>query len=147
MKNITIETNWVRVIGNTRNPEIKEINEMVGLESDVFTSDYYDDTICVWNKDKTRAHCFNKTDVRFLTAGMHNEEYIAIGDEVLAVGEWRKVFGFYMYDNEAMLQTGTLEATQNFPESSIRDHRTEPSLSGTQVTVTIDGKDYPATVN
>ena len=148
MKNITQESNWVRVIGNTKYPNSTEVNEMVGKEFEVHSSDFYDDTICVWNKDKSDYWSFAKTDVRFLTAGMHKNKHIAIGDEVLVGGEWKKVVGFYMYCNEAILQTGTLEATQSFSESYIKDHRTEePSLSGTQVTVTIDGKDYPATVN
>ena len=148
MKNINIETNYVRVIGNTRNPNIKGMNEMIGQELEVYSSDFYYDIINIYNKDKSDYYCFNKKDVRFLTAGMFNGRSIARGDEVLVCGEWRKVIGFYMYDGTVKIQTGTPKNTLNWYPSEITDHRTEAvSLSGTQVTVTIDGKDYPATVN
>ena len=147
MKNITTESNWVRVIGNTRNPNIKGMNEMIGEECEVCNSHYRNDSIYVWNKDKSDYYGFNKKDVRFLTAGMHKEKHIAIGDEVLVYGEWKKVVEFFMYDDEVKILMGTLKNTEYYNDSSIKDHRTEPSLSGTQVTVTIDGKDYPATVN
>ena len=148
MKNITIETNFVRVIGNATSPNIKKMNEMVGQEYEVSTSDYDDDTICVWNKDKSDSWYFNKKDVRFLTAGMHNKRSIAIDDDVLVDDEWQKVCGFYVFDKEVKMLTGTPEDTMFYDMLEIKDHRTgAPSLSGTQVTVTIGGKDYPATVN
>ena len=148
MKNITTESNWVRVIGNTRNPNSKEMNKMLGQEYEVRSSVYNDDAIWVYNKDKSNSEYFNKKDVLFLTAGMHKEKHIAVDDEVLANGKWRKVTGFYVYGSRVKIQTGILENAEIYDESDITDHRTEAvSLSGTQVTVTIDGKDYPATVN
>jgi len=145
MKNITIETNYVRVIGNTKSPDIKEMNEMIGQELEVHDSDYSDDKIAVWNKDKDWFK-FSKKDVRFLTAGMFKGKHIAIDDEVFADGEWKKVLGFYMWDGKVRILTGRLENTCWYYESDIKDHRTELSLSGKQVTVTIDGKDYQAVI-
>jgi len=147
MKNITTESNWVRVIGNTADPDNKEMNEMIGKEGEVDCSHYRYDTIFICDEDTSRSWCFNKKDVRFLTAGMHNKKHIAIGDEVLVYGSWKKVMGFYVYDGTVKIQTGTPEDTLDWCESLIIDHRTEePPLSGTQVTVTIDGKDYPAII-
>ena len=147
MKNITQESNWVRVIGNTHSPDIPGMNEMIGKEYEVDNSNYADDTICVWKrKNNSVSFCFNKSDVRFLTAGMHNKRSIARGDEVLVDDGWEKVLGVYMYNNSVKIQTGTLENTISYLESQIEDHRTEASLSGKQVTVTIDGKDYQAII-
>ena len=147
MKNITIETNFVRVIGNTTCPTIKEMNEMIGKEYEVDNSDYTDDTIYVWKIKNKHTYCFNKKDVRFLTAGMHKNKHIAIDDEVLVYCEWKKVVGFYMYDGTGKILTGTLEYTQSFSESYIKDHRTEAvSLSGKEVDVIVDGVTYKAKI-
>ena len=146
MKNIKTETNWVRVIGNTNSPDIKETKEMIGQELEVHSSDYFDDTISVYNKDKKNHWYFNKKDVRFLTAGVFKGKHIAIDDEVYVDSAWRKVVGFYMYDGRVRINTGTLEDTRRYCESQIEDHRTELSLSGKEVTVTIEGKDYQAVI-
>ena len=148
MINIKIETNYVRVIGNTTDPDNEAMNEMIGQEYEVGESNYGSKTIGIWNEDKSWFE-FNKKDVLFLTAGVHKEKHIAVDDEVLANGKWRKVTGFYVYGSRVKIQTGILENAEIYDESEITDHRTgvATSLSGTQVTVTIDGKDYPATVN
>jgi len=124
MINIKIETNYVRVIGNTRSPSNEEINEMIGQELEVRESYYEEDKICVWNKDKSDYDYFNKSDVRFLTPAMFKGKHIAIDDEVLGGGDWRKVFGFFICDNEIRVLAGTPENTIYFSESSIKDHRT-----------------------
>jgi len=147
MKNITTESNWVRVIGNTRNPNSKEMNKMLGQEYEVSSSVYNDDAIWVYNKDKSNSEYFNKKDVRFLTAGMHNGKHIAIDDEVLVNGAWKKVVGFFMYDDEVKILMGTLKNTEYYNDSSIKDHRTEAvSLSGKEVDVIVDGVTYKAKI-
>ena len=124
-KNITIETNWVRVIGNTRSPHCNQMNEMIWEECEVHYSHHESDTIRIWNKNKSDYWTFNKKDVRFLTPAMFNEKHIAIDDEVKFIGEWRKVLGFYVYDNRVKITIGTLEDTFNCSEENIQDHRTE----------------------
>ena len=146
MKNITTESNWVRVIGNTRNPNSKEMNDMVGKDYEVDESDYGSKTIGIWNEDKSWFE-FNKKDVRFLTAGMHKDKHIARDDEVLVGGVWRKVLGFYLYDDEVKILMGTLKNTEYYNDSSIKDHRTEAvSLSGKEVDVIVDGVTYKAKI-
>jgi len=125
MKNINIETNYVRVIGNTRNPNIAEMNKMVGQELEVQLSSYEDNEISVWNEDKSNYYYFKKSGVRFLTPAMFNGNHVAIDDEVLISGGWKKVIGFYIYDNQIRLLTGTLESTSYWDESEITDYRTE----------------------
>ena len=148
MKNIKIETNFVRVMRNTTNPCIKVMDEMIGQELEVRESSYNLDNIYVWNKDKSDFWIFNKSDVRFLTAGMHKKNHIAIGDEVLVGNRWRKVTGFYMYDNRAKILTGTLADTNFWVESEIKNHRTgvTASLAGKEVDVIVDGVSYKAVI-
>ena len=124
MKNINIETNYVRVIGNTDPDKVK--NDMIGQECEVRSSDYEDNTISLWDEDHLNSRYFNKKDVRFLTPAMFKGKHIAIDDEVLIKGVWRKVLGFYMFDNEIRILEGTLENTFSRYESNIKDHRTEP---------------------
>jgi len=135
MKNINIETNWVRVMGNTRNPSDKESNEMIGQEREVYESNYYSNTICVYNKDKSDYYYFNKSDVRFLTPAMFNGNHIAIDDDVFVDGVWKKVLGFYMYDNKIRMLVGTLDNTIYYFESSIKDHRTGIETLETKMTI------------
>ena len=126
MKNIKTETNWVRVMGNTGNAGDAPRDEMIGQECEVHQSDYKDNTICVWDKSELGYHWFNKSDVRFLTPAKFKEKHIAIDDEVFVDGEWRKVLGFYMYDNQIKLLTGTLDETVGAWQTEIKRHRTEP---------------------
>jgi len=149
MKNITTETNYVRVIGNTKDPKIKAMNDMVGQDFEVRTSYYNDDTISVWNKDKSKSWLFNKADVRFLTPAMYKGKNIAIGDEVKASAKWRKVLGFYMYYNIVRISVGSVEDTYVYLESEIKDHRTGAevvSLSGKVVDVMVDGVSHKAVI-
>jgi len=148
MKNIKQESNYVRVIGNTRNPDNESMNEMIGQELEVVRSYYNDDTMVVYNKDKSDSWYFKKKDVRFLTPAMHKGKHIAIGDEVLLYGSWKKVMGLYVYMNEARIQTGTPENTEIYNGSQIRDHRTGvvASLSGKEVDVIVDGVTYKAKI-
>jgi len=124
MINIKIETNHVRVIGNTKSPSDKESNDMIGQELELYSSDYKNETIVVFNKNKTSTYLFNKSDVRFLTPAKFNEKHIAIDDEVLVDGAWLKVLGFFMYDSEIRIIAGTPENTTYFLESPIKAHRT-----------------------
>ena len=133
MKNINIETNYVRVIGNTFKPNDTEMNDMIGQELEVRSSDYEDKTICVWDKDHSNSRYFNKKDVRFLTPAKFNEKHIAIDDEIFVDGVWKKVLGFYMWDNKVMILTGTLECTFSRGELSIKDHRT--GITETKMTI------------
>ena len=125
MKNINIETNYVRVIGNTRNPNIAEMNKMVGQELEVQLSSYEDNEISVWNEDKSNYYYFKKSGVRFLTPAMFNGNHVAIDDEVLISGGWKKVIGFYVFDREVKLLTGTPAHIQFCCMSEITDYRTE----------------------
>jgi len=146
-KNITVETNWVRVIGNTEEPAIEKMNEMIGGEREVKTSFHEMDKISVWNKDKSDWWAFNKSDVRFLTPAMFNEKHIAIEDEVFVHGEWKKVLGFFMYDNRVRIPTGTLANTVIWAVPDIQGHRTEKlSLKGKEVDVIVDGVTYKAVI-
>ena len=124
MKNIKIETNHVRVIGNTRSPDATTMNELIGQELEVAQSDYHDETIAVWNEAKSNYYYFKKSDVRFLTPAKFNGNYIAIDDEVFVGSVWEKVLGFYMYDNEIRITTGIPKNTHYYLESVIEDHRT-----------------------
>jgi len=150
MKNITIETNWVRVIGNTRSPNIKEMNKMIGEEFEVKKSSHHDNgPICIWNKDKSDWWPFSKKDVRFLTPAMFNEKHLAIDDEVRVDGKWKKVLGFYVYDNKVRILAGTLGDTWAYNKSDIKDHRTGTetlSLTGKEVDVIVDGVTYKAVI-
>ena len=121
-KNISVETNHVRAIGNTDPDKVK--NEMIGQELEVRSSDYEDNTISVWDKDHSNSRYFKKSDVRFLTPAKFNEKHIAIDDEVLVDGAWLKVLGFFMYDSEIRIIAGTPENTTYFLESPIKAHRT-----------------------
>ena len=147
MKNITIETNWVRVIGNTRNPNNQKMNEMIGEECEVNTSFHDNGPICIWDKDKSDFWIFNKSDVRFLIPAMFNEKHLAIDDEVFVQSRWKKVLWFFMYDNKVKILAGTLEDTNEYEEEDIQDHRTETlSLTGKEVDVIVDGATYKAVI-
>jgi len=135
MKNIKIETNYVRVIGNTLTPSNESMNEMIGQELEVCQSAYEDNTICVWNKDKSTFQWLNKLDVRFLTPAMFKEKHIAIDDEVLLNSDWEKVLGFFMYDNAIKILVGNLENTTYYLESEIEDHRTGTEPPETKMTI------------
>ena len=136
MKNINIETNWVRVMGNTRNPSEKEMNEMIGQELEVYESNYYSNTIYVYNKDKSDYYYFKKSDVRFLTPAMFNGNHIAIDDDVFVSKEWRKVLGFSMYDSKVVILAGNPKPTLNYTMSEIQDHRTKtPETPETKMTI------------
>ena len=146
-KNITVETNWVRVIGNTASPHNQKMNEMIGKECEVKKSHHDESLICIWNKDKSDFWTFYKKDVRFLTPAMFNKKNIAIEDEVFVHGEWKKVLGFFMYDNRVRIPTGTLANTVIWAVSDIQGHRTEKlSLKGKEVDVIVDGVTYKAVI-
>jgi len=147
MKNITIETNHVRVIGNTRNPDSERPNKIIGQECEVNNSYYGCGTISVWDKNKTEIFLLNKIDVRFLIPAMFNEKHLAIDDEVFVQSRWKKVLGFCMYDNKVRILSGTLEDTNEYEEEDIQDHRTETlSLTGKEVDVIVDGVTYKAVI-
>ena len=123
MKNINIETNYVRVIGNTDPDKVK--NDMIGQECEVRSSDYEDNTISVWDKDHSNSRYFNKKDVRFLTPAKFYGKHIAIDDEVFVDGVWGKVLAFYIGGDGIRINIGIEKNTFNCLESHIEDHRTE----------------------
>ena len=125
MINIKIETNYVRVIGNKRDSDVKEMNDLIGEECEVHVSDYNVDNIAVWDKNKIDYYYFNKSEVRFLTPAMCKGKHIAIDDEVLIDGEWRKVLAFYIGGDGIRINIGIGKTTFNCLESHIDDHRTE----------------------
>ena len=134
MKNINIETNYVRVIGNTEYPD-KVKNAMLGQECEVRLSDYSDNIISVWDKPRTHSYWFNKSEVRFLTPAKFKEKHIAIDDEILVDGEWKKVIGFYMYRYEIRILAGDSDDTFHLCGSDIKDHRTGIETPETEMTI------------
>jgi hypothetical protein len=126
---ITNQPKFVRIVDSTYNPD-SEKREMIGGEFEVRHEFYCDNTVGVWNKDKSDFWYFNRSDVVFLTPVKFNGKRIGIGDEVKGCGNWRKVYGYHWCDRNWCLD---LVEDDNFEhgcyilsESKITDHRTSP---------------------
>lgn len=124
---ITNPKKYVRVIDSTYIPT-KKTKEMVGGEFEVRIEWYSDNTVGVWDKDKSDWWIFNRSDVQFLTPVEYKGKKIAIGDEVLFASIWRKVYGYHWYNDEWELN---VVSSNNFEymcthlyAEEIQDHRT-----------------------
>jgi len=137
---MNIYTNKVRVMRNTEDSNNEEINEMIGQELEVYEICPHDNTILVYNKDKSDFWWFNESDVRFLTPAKFKGNSIAIGDYVERLdGNKGIVTGFYEYGGENKIVLETKEdGNWIVSEETITDHditiRTE--------TIEINGKKY-----
>ena len=95
---MNIYTNKVRVMRNTEDSNNEEMKEMIGQELEVYEICPHDNTILVYNKDKSDFHWFNLSDVRFLTPAKFEGNSIAIGDYVKTAFYEGIVTGFYVLD-------------------------------------------------
>ena len=135
-----IYTDKVRVMKNTVGlGNNQEINEMIGQELEVHTICSIDNTIRVYNKDKSNHFWFNESDVRFLTPAKFKGNSIAIGDYVERLdGNKGIVTGFYEYDGETRIVVERKKnGTMTFNEENITAHNT-----GLNETIEINGKKY-----
>jgi len=137
---MNIYTNKVRVMKSTVGlGNNQEINEMIGQELEVHTICPHDNTIRVYNKDKSDFWWFNESDVRFLTPAKFKGNSIAIGDYVERLdGNKGIVTGFYEYDGETRIVVERKKnGTMTFNEENITAHNT-----GLNETIEINGKKY-----
>jgi hypothetical protein len=138
---MNIETNWVRVISNTKDPENKEMNKMIGGEFEVRSSCYYGDDVFLLDEDKSDIWCFNKSDVRFLTPIKFKDRHIAIGDKIKLDGEWYEVISFAEAREEKCLFIEDVYKEVCFAEENeIQDH--DPGIETDDKTEEDIGKHY-----
>ena len=136
---MNIYTDKVRVmkstvcLGNNQ-----EINEMIGQELEVHAVYPRNNTVCVYNKDKSYHFWFNESDVRFLTSVKFKGNSIAIDDYVKTVFGKGIVTGFYVFDgkNRTCIEDKKC-GTVYFSEENIKAHDT-----GFNETIEINGKKY-----
>ena len=135
---MNIYTNKVRVMRNTEDSNNEEMKEMIGQELEVYEICPHDNTILVYNKDKSDFWWFNESDVRFLTPAKFKGNSIAIGDYVETISYKGIVTGFYEYDGETRIVVETEKnGTMTFNEENITAHNT-----GLNETIEINGKRY-----
>jgi len=137
---MNIYTNKVRVMRNTEDSNNEEINEMIGQELEVYEICPHDNTILVYNKDKSDFWWFNESDVRFLTPAKFKGNSIAIGDYVERLdGNKGIVTGFYEYGGENKIVLETKEdGNWIVSEETITDH----DITIRTGTIEINGKKY-----
>ena len=137
---MNIYTNKVRVMRNTEDSNNEEINEMIGQELEVYEICPHDNTILVYNKDKSDFWWFNESDVRFLTPAKFKGNSIAIGDYVERLdGNKGIVTGFYEYGGENKIVLETKEdGNWIVSEETITDH----DMTIRTGTIEINGKKY-----
>ena len=85
----------VKVIDSTFQPT-NRTKALIGKVLEVYSEYEYDNTLAVWNEDKTDWHCFSKSDVQFITPMEFKGEPIFIGDTV----NGGLVYDYYWYDGE-----------------------------------------------
>lgn len=110
---------------------------LIGKEVEVRRESYYDNTITVWNEDKSDSWFFNKSDVVELTHVTHVNRWIGIGDEVSLYGTWIKVYGEHFHDGEWRLNCVKNDDFEKgcyvITEGDITDHKplgvSHPTLS------------------
>ncbi len=137
---MNIYTNKVRVMRNTEDSNNEEMKEMIGQELEVYEICPHDNTILVYNKDKSDFHWFNLSDVRFLTPAKFEWNSIAIGDYVEGMdGIKGIVTGFFDYDGETRIVVETKEYGRWIvSEDEITDH----DMTIRTGTIEINGKKY-----
>lgn len=96
---ITSPVKRVRVLDSTRFPD-EETRVLIGGTFEVRGEFYDDNTIAVWNADKSDWYWFNRSDVQFLTPLTFKGVDIGIDDEVEAYGTWHTVYGYQWFDGE-----------------------------------------------
>ena len=135
---MNIYTDKVRVMKNTVDSNNEEMNEMIGQELEVHTICSPDNTIRVYNKDKSNHFWFNESDVRFLTPAKFKGNSIAIDDYVETISYKGIVTIFYIYDgtNTIIIEDETY-GTIFLDERHITAHNT-----GLTETIEINGKKY-----
>ena len=119
-----LETNQVRIISNTTNPEDEEKNKMIGEEYEIEASNFCNDIVKIYPKNKEVARTFNKSDVRFLTPMKFGDRHIAIGDWVKVDDVWNKVVSFAPGESEELLVIGSKNGlvVDFSTEEQIQDH-------------------------
>jgi hypothetical protein len=126
---ITNPKKFVRVADSTRS-SCDEPRAMIGGEFEVRAKYYCDNTVSVWNKDKSNCWIFNRSDVRFLTPVEFNGKRIAIGDEVESGRDWYLVYGYHWFDGRWRLDLCRDNDCRGecywLSEEEITAHRTEP---------------------
>jgi len=137
---MNIYTDKVRVMKDTRTPGIKAMKEMIGQELEVYEICPHDNTVCVYNKDKSYHFWFNESDVRFLTPAKFEGNSIAIGDYVEGEAGKGIVTGLFECDGETRIAFETeKDGTITFSEENITAHNTGLEE---ETTIEINGKKY-----
>ncbi|MFW5983193.1 MAG: hypothetical protein ACOCQ4_01735 [bacterium] len=136
---MNIETNWVRVISNTKHPKNLRMNEMVGKECKVGKNNYNLDSVDVWFDD-IDWYPFNKSDVRFLTPIKFKDRYIAIGDKIKWDNDWYEVISFAEPGKVKVLFIGNERESFGTNEDKIEDH--DPGIETDEEYIEIDGEKW-----
>ncbi len=89
----------VRILSSNNAPN-DTTREMIGGVFEVRTKNYEDETMTVWDKDKTVSWHFNFSDTQPLIPLSHNRVRIGIGDEVRYCGNWHEVHGYSWYNGK-----------------------------------------------
>ena len=164
MKNYK-QKEYVRVIGNTSNPQIKEMNDIIGKVGEVRGRWYYDNTIGVYTSEKREWHIFKTSDTQKVfiydikedgtMEGCVKDGYaIGEGDVITYSNDEYIAYDAYMYDGEWKVITHKKE-NGNRPATFIMSEgfkvtpkypTSKETLSGKEVEVTIDGKTYKAVI-
>jgi len=137
---MNIYTDKVRVMKDTITSEIEKMNKMIEQELEVYEICPHDNTVCVYNKDKSDYWYFNESDVRFLTPAKFEGNSIAIGDYVEGEADKGIVTGLFECDGETRIAFETeKDGTITFSEENITAHNTGLEE---ETTIEINGKKY-----
>jgi hypothetical protein len=99
----------VRVLDSTDYPsEVKK--QMIGGTFEVRSIFYYENSISIWNKDKSNWYDFNLSDIQYLTPVFFEGYQIGIGDRIARHnGEELEVFGYSWCGGEWGLDCAEIE--------------------------------------
>lgn len=109
---ITRKTYW-RILRNTRRPDNKEMNEMVGGIFEQYSFHDYHKTVSLYNKDKSNYWTFNLSDLQQVYGQEVNGKVkyfekdgyaIGVGDTVVVDSDEYIVFEFDIYGGEVMIR-------------------------------------------
>ena len=146
----------VKIIASTYGVVV-EAKEMIGDVCEVRSEYHHDDTLLVYTEDREDSCWFNKSDT------IEAFPDFKIGEHVLCVGdvfEWEtggrehEIYDCMWYDGEMRLFTYydrdrkfcTNWAKEELKKCTIVSAGKKESLSGKEVTLTVDGKDYKAKI-
>lgn len=144
LKELQQQPIYWKVIDSTYFP-CKETREMIGGIYDQHAYFDYDNTVILWNNDKSDYWSFNLSDLQKMTPPeiTFRKERIGIGDEVNWCRDWYEVYDYCWDDGVWKINCAKNKDYNNtriFKETEIEDHK--PLHPQTKETIEIGGQLY-----